>query len=78
LTILVYVLAALFLLLAMGLFFAYSRTRHYGLLPMGFAYLAGGLLALLLVHWWPLAAGLALAWLLRWLGLEPGSERHDR
>jgi hypothetical protein len=36
-------------------------------------------LAILLGHWWPLAAGFVLAWLLKWLGLEPGDtpERRD-
>jgi len=76
--IVIYIISGLFILLAIGLIFAYYRTKHYGLMVMAFAYGAGAGLALTIMHWWPLAAGFVLVWLLRFLGLDPwhdGSER---
>ena len=32
-------------------------------------------LAVVLTHWWPLAAGFALVWILRLLGLDPDVEK---
>ncbi len=69
--IVIYIFVALFLVLAVVLVFAYKRTGHHGLLLMGFSYGATAALAIVLGHWWPLAAGFVLVWLLRLLGLEP-------
>jgi hypothetical protein len=71
-TIVVYVIAGVFLLLMGGLFFSYRRTGHYGFFLMGITYGAAGGLAIALAHWWPLAAGFVLAWVLKLLGLDPG------
>jgi hypothetical protein len=76
-TVVIYVIAGLFFLVSMVLFFAHGRTRHPGLLLMGITYGGSAVLAILLMHWWPLVAGFLLVWLLRWLGLEPGAERRD-
>jgi len=73
----IYFFAAVFLLLAAGMFFAYYRTRHFGLFIMGVTYAASGLLAFGLPHWWPLVTGFVLVWLLRMLGLEPQVEPRD-
>jgi hypothetical protein len=44
---------------------------------MGITYGVSGLLAISVSHWWPLIAGIVLAWMLKYLGLEPGSEAAD-
>jgi hypothetical protein len=67
----IYFFASLFLVLSAGMFFAYYRSRHFGLFIMGMTYAASGLLAFGLPHWWPLVTGFVLAWMLRMLGLEP-------
>jgi hypothetical protein len=48
------------------------------LFVLGLTYGGSGVLAILLGHWWPLAAGFVLAWLLKWLGLEPGDAPEKR
>ncbi len=70
----IYFFAGGFLVLAAGMFFAYYRTRHFGLFIMAMTYAASGLLAFTLPHWWPLVTGFVLAWMLRMLGLEPAHE----
>jgi len=74
----IYIVSGLFIVLALGLAFAYYRTKHYGLIVMAFAYGASAGLALSIMHWWPLVAGLVLAWLLRLLGLDPWHNSSDR
>jgi len=78
-TIVIYVFASLFVVLALGLFFAYVRTRHVGLFLIGVTYGASGVLAFAVMDWWPLAAGFLLAWALRMVGLDPWAEmqRHE-
>lgn len=68
----IYILSSLFILMSLALLFAYSRTRNDGLLLMSMTYGASAGLALMLVHWWPLAAGFVLAWALRLLGFDRG------
>ena len=68
----VYTFAALFISMALALFFAYSRSKHKGLLLMGLCYGASAVLAIVLTHWWPLLAGFAVVWILRAMGLDPG------
>jgi hypothetical protein len=68
----IYICSGLFILLSLALLFAYSRTRRGGLLLMSLTYGASAGLALMLVHWWPLAAGFVLAWALRLLGFDSG------
>ena len=70
--IVIYVISGLFILLSLALLFAYYRTRQPGLVLLSSAYGTTGILALMLMHWWPLAAGFVLAWVLRLLGIEPG------
>lgn len=71
----IYVLSGLFILLTLALSFAYYRTRQPGLFLIATTYGSAAALALMLSEWWPLAAGLALAWVLRLMGLDPGSGR---
>lgn len=70
--IVIYVVAGLFLLLALGLLFGYYRTRHPGLVLMASCYGTASVLSVMFMHWWPLVAGFVLAWLLRMMGLDPG------
>ena len=76
--IVIYFLGAAFIFWAGALLFAYQRTRHYGVLLIGITFGAAGMLAIVLVHWWPLVAGFALGWLLRLLGLDPVAPRDDK
>jgi hypothetical protein len=66
-----YTVAGLFIALAFTMLYVFYRSSHFGLFVLGLTYGSSGLLAILLGHWWPLAGGFVLAWLLKWLGLEP-------
>ena len=67
----IYFFAGVFILLSAGMFFAYYRSRHFGMFIMAMTYAASGLLAFGIPHWWPLVTGFVLAWMLRLIGLEP-------
>ncbi len=73
--IVVYVFAASFVFMAVALMITYKRTRHYGVFLLALAYAVSALLSVMLMHWWPLAAGFALVWVLRFLGLDPDVQR---
>ncbi|HEV7799987.1 MAG TPA: hypothetical protein VGP15_02820 [Burkholderiales bacterium] len=70
-----YVFAGLFMLLAVGMVFTYTRKRHHGLLLMAAAYGGSAGAALALMEAWPLLAGLAVAWLVRMAGLDPDTSK---
>lgn len=70
----IYLTAGVFIALAAAMLFAYYRARHFGLFIMALIYGASGLIAVMVVHWWPLAVGFALVWVLKLLGLEPWSD----
>ena len=70
----VYSFAVMFGCWGLALFFAYSRTKHPGLLLLGITFISAGILAAMLVHWWPLLAGFALAWALRAMGMDPAPD----
>ena len=70
----IYFFAGVFILFSAGMFFAYYRSRHFGMFIMAMTYAASSLLAFGLPHWWPLVTGFVLAWMLRMLGLEPKVE----
>ena len=70
----VYSFALMFGCWGLALFFAYSRSRHSGLLLLGCTFLSAGVLAVMMTHWWPLLAGFAIAWVLRAMGMDPPSE----
>jgi hypothetical protein len=75
-SIVVYVFSASFILMMLALFFAYRRTGHYGMFLMGLTYGASAGLAIVLTHWWPLVVGFILVWILKLLGLDPGTNIH--
>lgn len=70
-TTVIHIISALFIVLCIALLFGYRRRRHGGLLLMSIVYGTSAALALWKMHWWPLAAGFALVWLMRLLGMEP-------
>lgn len=73
--IVIYILAALSILLAIGGLSAYTQTKHIGLLLSSIVSIGFSILAIVLVHWWPLVVGFGLNWVLRLLGLDPGARR---
>lgn len=74
-TVIIYILAGISILLAIGGFSAYSQTRHIGLLISSIVSIAFALLAIVLIHWWPLLVGFVINWGLRLVGLDPGFRR---
>lgn len=77
-TIIIYILSAVFLLLAAALVFTWWQGRHYGALLLAGTYAMAAGLALLLHAWWPLVIGFLSAWSLRLMGLDPGPADHKR
>ena len=73
--VIIYLGAAIFVALALGLLFAYYRMRHPGTLLMGVTYLASAGAAIGYKQWWPLVVGLVLTWVIRLMGLEPKVDR---
>jgi hypothetical protein len=66
--IVIYVLAGLSILLAVGGLSAYSQTKQVSLLLSSLVSIAFSLLAIMLVHWWPLVVGFAANWALKLFG----------
>jgi hypothetical protein len=75
LNVIIYLVSAIFVALALGLLFAYYRTRHPGTLLMGVTYFASAGAAIGYMRWWPLVVGLVLTWVIRLMGLEPKVDR---
>jgi hypothetical protein len=74
----IYGVSGVFIVLSCTMLYVFYRDRNFGLFIMGVTYGTSGMLALALPHWWPLVAGFVLVWLLKLLGLEPGSEPEKR
>lgn len=68
---LIYILAGISILLAIGGLSAYSTTKHPGLLASSIVSIGFSVLAVVLVHWWPLLVGFGINWALRLGGLDP-------
>ena len=71
--IVIYVIAAVFVLLAAALVFTWWRERHIGALLLAMPYLIAPGPAVFLDEWFPLAIGFLSAWSLRLMGLDPGA-----
>lgn len=71
-TAVIYVLSAVFFLLATALVFTWWQHRHSGALLLAMTYAMAASLALMLHVWWPLVIGFLSAWALRLMGLDPG------
>ncbi|MDH3289210.1 MAG: hypothetical protein OEP48_16010 [Betaproteobacteria bacterium] len=77
-SIVIYIISGLFIALAVTIMFGYRKTQHAGLLLMSIVYGVSAVLALWKMQWWPLAAGFALVWIMRLLGLEPPIQSQPR
>lgn len=77
-TFVVYVLAVLSLLWAGVGLYAYQESKHRGVLLSSIVSIAFALLAIRLVHWWPLVASFGVQWALRLIGLDPSAPKHRR
>lgn len=75
--IIIYIFSASFIFMAVALMITYQRTKHYGVFVMGLTYGASAGLAIMITHWWPLAAGFVLVWVLRLLGLDPDTQKRE-
>lgn len=73
--IVIYILAALSILLALGGLAAYAQTRHIGLLLSSIVSIGFSVLAIVMVEWWPLVVGFGINWVLRLLGLDPDARK---
>lgn len=76
--IVIYVLAAVFAVLAAALVFTWWRNRHPGALLLAMTYLVAAGLSVMLNAWWPLVLGFLSAWALRLMGLDPGMAQGAR
>ena len=72
-TIAIYILAGISILLAIGGLSAYSQSKSIGLLLSSIISIGFSILAIVLVHWWPLIVGFVANFGLKLAGLEPGS-----
>ena len=76
--IVIYLIAAVFVLLAAALCFTWWRERHIGALLLAMTYLLAAGLSVFLDEWFPLAIGFLSAWSLRLMGLDPGVAEKQR
>jgi predicted membrane channel-forming protein YqfA (hemolysin III family) len=69
-----YILIGLFALFGIGTLNTASQLkfRHFGLILGGLCYLGGAIGAYTLDSWWPFLIGFGLAWVIRFLGGDPG------
>jgi hypothetical protein len=72
---LVYGLAIVSIVLAVGGLSAYAQSKHRGLLLSSLISIACALAAIVMISWWPLVIGFAANWGLRLLGLDPGARK---
>lgn len=69
----IYVLAGISILLAIGELASWAQTKHIGLLLSSIISILFSVLAIALPHWWPLLAGFAINWGLKLLGFDPST-----
>lgn len=69
--ILIYILAGLSVLLAIGGLAAYMQTKQIGILLSSLVSISCSILAISLIEWWPLVVGFGLNWTFRLLGFDP-------
>lgn len=73
--IVIYVLAGLSILLAVGGLSAYSQSKSVGLLLSSIISIVLSITAIVLVHWWPLVVGFVANWGLKLVGLDPSARK---
>lgn len=74
----IFIIGGLFILLSLPMLYVFYREKHFGTFLMGITYGLSGLLAITLPHWWPLAVGFVMAWVLRLMGLEQRFEPAEK
>ena len=75
-SILIYCLASLSIVLAIGGLVSFGQSRHIGLLLSSVISIFFSGLAIHNVEWWPLIVGFIANWGLRLIGADPGNRRH--
>ena len=73
----IYVLAGISIVLAIGGLSAYAKTKSIGLLLSSIISISFSITAIILVHWWPLIVGFAINLALKFLGSNPGARKHQ-
>lgn len=71
----IYILAGISIILAIGGISAYSQTKQIGLLLSSVVSIIFSILAITLVQFWPLVTGFIINWLLRLAGLDSEYKR---
>lgn len=66
----IYILAGISIILAIGGISAYSQTKQIGLLLSSIVSITFSILAITLLQFWPLILGFIINWLLRLIGLD--------
>ncbi len=72
---LIYALAGISIVLAIGGLSAYSATKHIGLLLSSIVSIGFSVLAIVLIHWWPLLVGFGINLALKLGGLDPSKSK---
>ena len=67
----VYALAVVSIILAIGGLAAYSKTKQIGLLISSIVSISFSVAAITIAEWWPLLVGFTINWILRLAGLDP-------
>jgi hypothetical protein len=73
--IIIYALAGISIVLALGGLSSYAQSRQLGLLLSSLVSIVFSVIAIVLVHWWPLVVGFGANWGLKLLGLDPRGRR---
>lgn len=69
--ILLYLIASFFVVLSFLMLFAFRRTQRWEFVLMSSVYAMAGMFAGYLRMWWPIVAGIMLAWMLKKAGFDP-------
>ncbi len=69
----IYILAGISIVLAIGGLSAYSQSKSIGLLLSSIISIVFSVLAIVMVHWWPLVVGFIANFGLKLAGLQHGS-----
>ena len=75
--VLLYIFDVFFALMAFGLVYHFSESKHIGVLLGAIAYGGSAVASFKMMAWWPLAVGFAVSWGIRLLGLDPREEPLD-
>ncbi len=74
-TVVIFILAGISIVLAIGGLYSYSQTKRLSLLLSSIISIGFSALAIVLVHWWPLIVGFVINLALSRVGIDPGARR---